>query len=140
MKLSEAILLGSTLRPQIKGYLFADGRSCALGAAGEAVGAEPKDCQASWEFIRNAWPWSQVLSFRCPACWRPRETWRVLDLIVHLNDFHSWTRHCTAAWVASIEPREKEGRAEVSADEMLATKKVEPDKKQPSANSQREEE
>jgi hypothetical protein len=138
MKLSEAILLGSTLRPQIKGYLFADERSCALGAAGEAVGAEPKDCQATWEFIRNAWPWSQVLSFRCPACWRPRETWRVVDLIVHLNDFHSWTRQCTAAWVAAVEPGEKEGRIEVPVGEALATQKPEPE--QPSANSQREEE
>jgi hypothetical protein len=129
MKLSEAILLGSTLRPQIKGYLFADGRSCALGAAGEAIGAQPKDCQGSWEFIRNAWPWTQALSFGCPACWRPKGTWKVLDLIVHLNDFHSWTRQCTAAWVASVEPGEKEGRVEASVDNVSAMQQLEHDKK-----------
>ena len=109
MKLSEAILLGSTLRPQIRGHLFGDGRSCALGAAGEAMGAQPKDCPSSWEFIRRSWPWTEVFSLRCPACWRPKETSEILALIAHLNDFHGWTRQRTAAWVASVEPAEDEG-------------------------------
>lgn len=113
MKLSEAILLGSTLRPQIRGHLFGDGRSCALGAAGEAIGATPKDCPSSWESIRHQWPWLQVLSFPCPACWRPRGTSNAVDLITHLNDFHGWTRQRTAAWVASIEPEDR-GQTEPS--------------------------
>ena len=125
MKLSEAILLGSTLRPQTRGYLFADGRSCALGAAGEAIGAEPKDCPSLLEVIRNEWPWTQVLSFRCPACWRPKGTLKALRLITHLNDFHNWTRQCTAAWIASVEPAEQEGRIEVVGDDASAhTKKI----------------
>lgn len=113
MKLSEAILLGSTLRPQIKGFLFADGRSCALGAAAEAMGAQPKDRPSSWELIRDEWPWTQTLSFRCPACWRPKGTSKALTLITHLNDFHGWTRQCTAVWVASVEPKEDEACIEV---------------------------
>ena len=40
MRLSEAILLGTTLRGQIRGHLFGDRRSCALGAAAEAIGAK----------------------------------------------------------------------------------------------------
>jgi hypothetical protein len=124
MKLSEAILLGSTLRPQIKGHLFGDGRSCALGAAGEAIGAEPKDCPSTWEVIRKEWPWTQVLVFPCPGCWRARGASKALVLIAHLNDFHGWTRQRTAAWVASVEPREEEGaRIGVPLDDGLAETK-----------------
>jgi hypothetical protein len=126
MKLSEAILLGSTLRPQIKGHLFGDGRSCALGAAAEAIGSEPKDCPTSWEFIRSEWPWTEVLLFRCPACWRPRDTANALKLITHLNDFHNWTRQRTAAWVASVEPGEEtERRTDAPAgDESAETNEI----------------
>jgi hypothetical protein len=124
MKLSEAILLGSTLRPQIKGHLFADGRSCALGAAAEAIGSEPKDCPSSWEFVRREWPWTQALSFLCPACWRPRGTRTALDLIMHLNDFHGWTRQLTAGWVASVEPGEEaEPRTDLRVGDGLAESK-----------------
>lgn len=36
-KLSEAIRIGAKLRPQGMGFYFSEGRSCALGAAYEAV-------------------------------------------------------------------------------------------------------
>lgn len=107
MNLSEAIRLGSTLRPQIGGHLFGDGRSCALGAAGEAIGAEPKDCASSWTQIRSTWPWTLQTSFLCPACWRPGRPVKALDLITHLNDFHRWTRERIAVWVASVEPSQE---------------------------------
>ena len=38
MKLSEAILLGSMLRPQLEGKVWTERGSCALGAAEEALG------------------------------------------------------------------------------------------------------
>lgn len=38
-KLSDAILIGATIRPQCRGILFSgDEKSCALGAAIEAIG------------------------------------------------------------------------------------------------------
>lgn len=37
MKLSQAIRIGARLRPQCRRYFFADGGSCAWGAAYEAV-------------------------------------------------------------------------------------------------------
>lgn len=40
-KLSEAIRIGSKIRPQCYGYLFKDGASCALGAAWEGLGNDP---------------------------------------------------------------------------------------------------
>jgi hypothetical protein len=123
MKLSEAILLGSTLRPQIKGHLFGDGRSCALGAAGEAIGAQPKDCPSSWEVIRKEWPWTQVSLFPCPACWRATGASKALVLIAHLNDFHGWTRQRTAEWVASVEPREEDAGIGAPLDDALAKTK-----------------
>lgn len=38
LKLSEAIRIGARLRPQAIGVFFEDGKSCAIGAAMEAIG------------------------------------------------------------------------------------------------------
>lgn len=41
--LSQAIRLGATFRPQTRGHIFYDGRSCAIGAALEATFGRIRD-------------------------------------------------------------------------------------------------
>ena len=126
MKLSEAILLGSTLSPQAIGvYESADGSRCALGAALAAVG---KQCHAELEAtyaLDALWPhlnfcyWGHgTLGF--PCCPDPNCGGIALELagaIVHLNDVHFWTREQIAAWAARFEPPEvielREERTEI---------------------------
>lgn len=55
MRLSEAIRRGAKLRPQTRVALFADGKSCAIGAAYE--GATGKTCAADeYRKVREVFP------------------------------------------------------------------------------------
>ena len=45
LKLSEAIRIGAKIRPKCTGTFFREGRSCALGAAMEALGIASTDQQ-----------------------------------------------------------------------------------------------
>jgi hypothetical protein len=55
LRLSEAIRIGAKLRPQCRETFFQHGRSCALGAAVEAItGKASADFQGSWEKFFNA--------------------------------------------------------------------------------------
>ncbi len=94
MKLSEAIRLGATLRPQGFGAFNTDEGTCAIGAAFNAIG---KDAE-----IEQVEEWNDLIlhRFECPVCDR-----RAHSTIVHLNDFHRWTREQIASWVESIEAR-----------------------------------
>jgi hypothetical protein len=103
MKLSEAILLGSTLKPQAFGDNFVNGGSCAFGAAWDAVGD-------SGRFPRMLWPWIENPQ-QCPVC----HEWERIGASVismHLNDTHRWTREQIADWVATVEPSEPETKGE----------------------------
>ena len=105
MRMSEAIFLGSTMRPQAFGILFAadteGGATCAHGAALEAIGQRDKgrvNCAETW-------PWLENLG-NCPAC-KPGEFQKpYVALISHLNDHHRWPRERTASWVALVEPKQ----------------------------------
>ena len=90
-KLSDAIRLGATFRPQCKVMLFNRGKSCALGAAAEALG----------------YTWAEELKARFPDLGRPmkhpmgeraRNLW---DIISDLNDNHDWTREQISSWLAA---------------------------------------
>lgn len=99
MRLSEAILLGSTMRPQIRSrYITPDG-TCALGAAGEAIGRK----EFSGTAASIVWPWLDRGTIPCPDCNGVTFTKWVIQ---HLNDDHKWTRERIAEWVATIEPKE----------------------------------
>ena len=98
LRLSEAIRLGATIRPQAFRTLVTDDGACALGAALLAVGARPEEAVRS---ALNRWPWASTVSADCPGCGRSRTVFRV---ITHLNDRHRWTREQIATWVAGIEP------------------------------------
>ncbi len=110
MRLSEAILLGSTISEPCHSILkieYTDGRmaTCALGSAGLAIG----DC--SYGGVEQAFPWTLDDWRRCPECSNESSTF---PLIHHLNDAHCWTRERIAEWVATIEPKEEPEAVEIS--------------------------
>lgn len=110
MKLSEAIKLGSLLRGQAfceYMTLIQPVRSCALGAALEAMGRD-KAALPSKEAAR-IWSWAADVGHptNCPVClpeFKIQHGCSVLSMITHLNDKHRWTRERIADWVESIEP------------------------------------
>jgi len=121
MKLSEAILLGSTMSPQrfgpaCKGDPPEDKRRCVIEAAVEAIG-EPAHVSndrrwfgvdvTNYRALWKAWPWcaTHKPQYSCPhaVCGLPSPVW---PLLFHLNDVHHWTRPEIAAWVATIEPQD----------------------------------
>ena len=88
MKLSEAIREGAKLRPQAFSALFCDGKTCALGAACDAVGA------ITWRGDKGELT-GFVPSHYFPALEDP-------DLylaITRMNDFQRMTREQIADWV-----------------------------------------
>lgn len=124
MRLSDAIRLGSTLRPQAFGGLVTmvktDGQapvigSCAMGAAAEALGIITIDVNGHADVDTPAYErwWA---SFRAPlhlySCPDPKCTYTnrhsmcLNTAVVHLNDAHCWTREAIADWVATVEPLE----------------------------------
>jgi len=126
MKLSEAILLGSTVvAPKAGGQYFSASRSgCALGMAAIARGCEygpsrqaipipEQDRRAvGTEMVWGSWVLREVV--RPCDCWRfrvPREM-RINDVIAHLFDHHvmfkkNWTLERLAVWVKTVEPKEE---------------------------------
>lgn len=111
MRLSEAIRLGSLLRGQaFCEYMtvLEPVRSCALGAALEAMGV---DGLTGSREVQRIWPWTvDVCRYvgNCPVCLelKIQHGWPVLSIITHLNDKHQWTREAIADWVEAIEPKE----------------------------------
>ncbi|HXM22430.1 MAG TPA: hypothetical protein VN948_14335 [Terriglobales bacterium] len=127
MKLSEAILLGSTvLTAKAGGQRFSGGQAgCALGMAAIARGcrfgpvSQPFDerdrrtlgAEAVWG------EWLVHTVTRPCRCWRfsiPREM-RIKDIIAHIFDYHvmtkkNWTLEQLVAWVETVEPKDFELR------------------------------
>lgn len=111
MRLSEAIRLGSMLKPQGVGafYSRSDASTCALGAALDAVGeirGEHVLCDEGREVLRRFWP---IVDCEVPpltADGNPLTTgltfpvWRTVQM---MNDAHRWSRERIADWVESIE-------------------------------------
>lgn len=107
MKLSEAILLGSMLRPQAFGHMTDGVGTCAWGAAEEAMGTPLNDLRNSRGKIgalRPQWNWTADEQDQCPVCGLTRDVANIIS--EHLNDTHRWTRERIAEWVAAIEPQE----------------------------------
>lgn len=98
MKLSEAIRLGAMLRPQVFGDYFISGGSCAVGAAAEACGIAESGTQRFRVFEHSH---VSVFARSCPVCGFPPS-----NVVVHLNDWHRWTRERIADWVATVEPKD----------------------------------
>lgn len=108
MRLSEAIRLGATMKPQGKYYFFRDGATCAQGAALDAVGLlHEEDSLACHYEMARLWPWVNPLDpaaacFSCPFCGPGRG--RMASLIAHLNNDHEWSRERIADFVKLHEP------------------------------------
>lgn len=90
MKLSDAIRLGAMMKPQAFNVFRNDHGTCALGAASDAVGG----------VNIKTFPIIDVDSAACPVC---HQTWTTTPqtsaggaAIVHLNDYHRWTREAVA--------------------------------------------
>lgn len=103
MRLSEAIRLGAMLKPQGHGELVHHGRTCALGAALDAVGALCSDYDA----VGIRFPITrQVRLGLCPApgCENYAHGHAtVMETVFYLNDSHDWTRERIADWVETLE-------------------------------------
>ena len=120
MKLSDAILRGSTMGPQIRHQLSNGKGTCAWGAAYLALGilgkAITQDPRADPRVI---WPWTKAKFVNCPVCW---EKVHVITAISdHLNDSHFWTRERIAEWVARVEPSEPVVPSHDAVPESFAT-------------------
>lgn len=99
MRLSEAIRLGATMKPQCFGAEKSDdGGSCARGAAADAFGV------ADWFSIpREVLRFACDTTVGCPNCDRDPSTLGSI-IAYHLNDYHKWTREQIADWVELHEP------------------------------------
>ena len=120
LRLSEAIRLGSMLRPQIFGQISNALGSCAFGAAKESIG--DRTPEGFWDPERN-FPVVGLLPRECPVCGEV-EKLRASIISEHLNDRHRWTRERIADWVESVE-REIEAKqqpADSLVDEALVAK------------------
>jgi hypothetical protein len=127
MRLSEAMRLGSMLRPQGFGRVLThDGKSCALGAAYDAIGElRPSGLMfKEIALIRDAWPVLHQEAIQCPACAKtPRmDDGTFSGNITHLNDDHRWTREQIADWVETLESaRQPADALATSADAVAGT-------------------
>lgn len=105
MKLSAAMREGAKLRPQAIGAYFYDGKSCALGAAAEALDAamyERGSDRAVEKLLGNQFGlWGRkTTKLPCPAgC---HTEYIVGHMITHLNDDHDWEREAIADWLEGL--------------------------------------
>ena len=122
MKLSEAILLGSTvLSPRAGGQVFPEThQGCALGMAAVARGCTFRnvirpidDTERRTLGVEGIWgAWILERVERPCDCWRIwiRRRLRIKDIIAHLFDYHimdkkNWTLDQLVAWVEKVEPK-----------------------------------
>lgn len=124
MRLSDAIVLGSTLRPQCRNNFFSpvDGMlgSCALGAAAEAAGLALRCGPGiTHEDIYGEWPFLLLLGGTCPVCSRSGP---LSSLVFCLSDEHHWTREQIAEFIATVEPPEAPFAAETPTLERAQTR------------------
>ena len=132
MKLSEAILLGSTvLAPRAGGQHFPETQSgCALGMAAIANGCsfhtvknfDERDRRTlGTEGVWGNWVLQKVV--RPCDCWRfcIRREMRIKDIITHLFDWHvmvkrNWTLERLVAWVETVEPKNVDPSGNISPE------------------------
>ncbi len=107
LTLSEAIRLGSMNRPQgFYNLLTAEGGTCALGAALDAVGQ--LNAAATSLLLTGDAPqldqWEPPNQTQhCPAC--GGTSIHLSWMIAHLNDTERWTREQIADWVETLEAK-----------------------------------
>ena len=95
LRLSEAIRLGSMIRPQAFGILFDNTGSCAWGAAQEAIGMQGEN----WADLPSEWRDLWIESHSWLQCNKMFD----IRMIAHLNDDHRWNREQIADFVETVE-------------------------------------
>jgi hypothetical protein len=116
MKLSQAIRIGATKRPQAFKHFFYQETfndpicSCALGAAYEGFGNKPEpviEAFKVWQAIDKALGEDSLhyyISSPCPkGCSHYRSGWPIGSLVSHLNDDHHMSRETIADWLETLE-------------------------------------
>lgn len=116
LRLYEAIRLGAMLRPQIRGRLFGEGGSCALGAAIEATGT--KYGTNSYDAIPERFAFSQ---YRMACSLIGPGSYRIVTIVEAFNDTHKWTREAIADWLEPIEEAWLAAREQQPEAEEVAT-------------------
>jgi hypothetical protein len=106
MTLSQAIRLGSMLKPHGRGFYQTLGGSCALGAGLDAIGIAAEIQNTLPDKTLNALFPVCARAARCPVPYCDDSAKNVGDVIPHLNDDHDWTREQIAAWVETIEAKQ----------------------------------
>lgn len=98
LRLSEAIREGCKYGPQLYGALLdGKGGSCAWGSVALVMGAP------TWYgIVRDTYKWA-FYAHVIPACSCVATLCDVAGHIVHLNNFHCWTREAIAEWVETVE-------------------------------------
>jgi hypothetical protein len=108
-RLSDAIRRGAKMRPQVYGKLYADGRTCAWGAALDGIGQDASMTLSSPEMIcMHFWPHLYNYGVQWPGnagFWPvpPGKMVSFVGAIVALNDTANWTREKIADWVEQME-------------------------------------
>lgn len=105
MKLSDAIKAGAKAKPQAFGVTYRNGRTCALGAALDAIGQLDPDDERKNDYLNvcNHFPFASAHATH-PVD-PTRSSYLVLSAIRELNDEFRWTRERIAKWVARVEKR-----------------------------------
>jgi hypothetical protein len=111
MLLSEAIRLGAG--PQCFGKDDTKAQDpCAMGGTFEGLGIGHYDRHYGRK-LKELYPWLFASAYaHCPHCGRKGQT--PVQIIIHLNDYHHWTREAVADWVAALEAKLGIQRAEMS--------------------------
>lgn len=122
LSLSQAMRLGSMLRPQAFGD-YQDGQgTCALAAAYEAVNQDPENDDGGDPF--GGIPERVNQRCQCPACKRIEYAddcgFAMGYVIAHLNDDHRWTREQIADWVETIEAQQAQSSSTVNVLDQVA--------------------
>jgi hypothetical protein len=106
--LGQAIRYGATLKPQWRGAMIHDGKTCALGAALDALGLLKGAVDAESQLVqrfqidkskRFLYPKRSLHSFgQCGT---------LFEVIVRLNDQYEWSREKISYWVDYVLTKEK---------------------------------
>ena len=102
MKLSEAIRLGSMLKPQLRARSFDGVATCAAAAACDAIGRLER-WKDVWPIVKERWPIIETTAM-CPVLVLGGNIETSVETgIIYLNDAEGWTREQIADWVQTIE-------------------------------------
>jgi len=117
MKLYKLMLKGSKMGPQVFGT-WSDGGNgtCAMGAIMLGCGLmQYNEWYQSLSVVRSQFPELSVPT-TCPVegCFRAHHGMNLMNVIMHLNDFHTWSRQRIAEWLCGSKITAPKGTKKVA--------------------------